>query len=73
MPSSYIKCDKCGDVLDRYPPELNRVPGTFSKFTGHEVRVYGAALGWTHIPSETTGDLDKDFCPKCSTTPKAGE
>jgi len=58
--SRYLKCEKCGSVLDRRPKDDWTDGGTYRYGAEAELREYAASLGWTRPTKET------DLCPKCS-------
>lgn len=69
MNSKYLKCDECGDVLDRRPADdfggnrsNSEARGVFDAGEVQQLLDYAKCLGWT-----VTGD--KHFCPK---HPRAG-
>jgi hypothetical protein len=62
MTSSYVKCDGCEAVVDRYPadhPKGMSGDGTFGRFNGHAAREHAQSIGWTYVN-------ERDFCPACS-------
>jgi hypothetical protein len=68
MSSKYLKCDGCGDILDRRPEDdfggSNRNTtgrGTFASGEWHQLLAYAKSLGWTIIGDEHDG---RHFCPK---------
>jgi hypothetical protein len=76
MYSKYLKCDECGDVLDRRAKDdfggANRNTegrGTFAPGEWPQLLAYAKSLGWTVIGDGHDG---RHICPKHAGTDGQG-
>ncbi len=65
MYSKYLKCDVCGDALDRRPKDDfgNHGRGTFAPGEWPQLLAYAKSLGWS---IEGDGHDGRHVCPKHS-------
>lgn len=65
MYSKYLKCDVCGDVLDRRAKDDfgNQGRGTFATGEWPQLLEYAKSIGWTIL---SDGHDGRHVCPKCS-------
>lgn len=71
MYSKYLKCDECGDVLDRRPKDDfgNQGRGTFALGEWPQLLDYAKSIGWTIVGDGHDG---RHTCPKHSLTMTEG-
>ena len=58
MTSKYLRCDGCGDVIDRRPPPDMHNGGTYHWSMSKQLKADAREQGWIV-------DAGRDLCPKC--------
>jgi hypothetical protein len=66
MTAKYIKCDGCGETIDRRPAGDHTNGGHWGKTEGQNLRTYARSIGWqTGVQTADSSWDSNDYCPAC--------